>query len=97
MRRYGATRYESYLPVAQCGLPRHKENWDVPRRQVSPDRVARGGCAEKLGVKIPGSTRNFETEETVRYSDTDRPKGRKPLRETELLAGRLQFVVIGKP
>ena len=48
-------------------------------------------------MKIPGSTRNLETEETVRYSDTDRPKGRKPLRETELLAGRLQFVVIGKP
>ena len=26
-------------------------------------------------MKIPGPTRHLETEETVRYSDTDKPKG----------------------
>ncbi len=30
---------------------------------------------EGLGVKIPGPPRHLETEETVRYSDTDKPKG----------------------
>ena len=44
----GATRYESHLLIAQCGLPCQKENWDVPRRQVSTERVARGGGAERL-------------------------------------------------
>ena len=45
----------------------------------------RQGVLERLVLsgdwgEIPGSTRNLETEETVRYSDTDRPKGRKQLR-----------------
>ena len=75
------------MPVERRGWVTRIEIGLVNWQQEEPTGIDRKGgtsrirreayvrFCEGLGVKIPGPTRHLETEEMVRYSDTDKPKG----------------------